>query len=189
MINIKNPEIIKNVLTDEDFYRLSNTLKMHTRDIEDYDEYFGRYSFQHPIIEEFLNKLVPLARKIFNSDTLISSYAMYAHYEGKNANLYKHKDDNACTYTIDLCLYQSEPWDLWVDDIAYTTHENEAVIFYGNDQLHWREKFPNPESGYCGVIFFHFIEPDHWWNTYGPSYINVIRKMMTEEEWKQQNVS
>lgn len=187
MINVQAPKIIKNVFSDEDFSRLSTTLFDHEKRDSDYDKLFGRYSFQHPIIDEFLKKLVPLAKEIFGSENIVPSYAMYAHYAGENANLYKHKDDNACTYTIDICLYQSEPWDLWVDGVSYTTNENEAVVFYGNDQLHWREKFPNPDNGYCGVIFFHFVEHDHWFVQYGPSYLNVIRGIVTEEEWKQQN--
>jgi hypothetical protein len=29
--------------------------------------------------------------------------------------------------------------------------------------MHWREDFPNPENQKVAMIFFHFVEPDHWW--------------------------
>jgi hypothetical protein len=33
------------------------------------------------------------------------------------------------------------------------------------------------------MIFFHFVEPDHWWYSKGSSYIEVVRRNMSEEEW------
>jgi hypothetical protein len=37
------------------------------------------------------------------------------------------------------------------------------------------------------MIFFHFVEPDHWWCTKGPGYLDVIRNHITEEEWEKRN--
>jgi hypothetical protein len=70
-----------------------------------------------------------------------------------------------------MCVYQVEPWDLFVDDKPYTLYPNQALGYYGNDQLHWREKFPNPENNHVAMIFFHFAEPDHWYFTKGPEYL------------------
>jgi hypothetical protein len=58
---------------------------------------------------------------------------------------------------------------------------NQALAYYGNDQLHWREKFPNPEKNHVAMIFFHFAEPDHWYFTKGPDYLRVIRGEVLEE--------
>jgi hypothetical protein len=104
---------------------------------------------------------------------------LFAHYEGQNPSpsLYKHKDDNACTYTLDMCVYQNEPWDLWVEDKNYCLYPNQALAYYGNDQMHWREEFPNPENNHVAMVFFHFAEPDHWWFKEGPQYLHThIRK-------------
>jgi hypothetical protein len=38
------------------------------------------------------------------------------------------------------------------------------------------------------MIFFHFAEPDHWYFKKGPSYLKVIRKEITEEQWAIQNM-
>jgi hypothetical protein len=35
------------------------------------------------------------------------------------------------------------------------------------------------------MIFFHFVEPDHWWVQKGPGYLDVIRNTITEEQWNQ----
>jgi hypothetical protein len=183
MINVKDPEIIKNVFSDDEYSLFKKYLFEKPKLEKDYSAGFGRYCFNDPIIDEYSNKLIPIARQHFNSDTLLPSYSLFAHYEGVEASLYKHRDDNACTYTIDYCVYQTEPWGLYVDDKEYILKENEALAYFGNDQTHWREEFPNKETGHVAMIFFHFVEPDHWWYTKGPNYLQVIRGEVSEEQW------
>jgi hypothetical protein len=185
MIKIKDPEIMSNVFNDIDYFTFKKYLFEKPKLAKDYSAGFGRYCFNDSLINEYSEKLLPIARKHFDSETLVPSYSLFAHYQGNEASLYKHRDDNACTYTIDYCVYQTEPWDLYVDNKAYTLKENEALAYFGNDQLHWREKFPNPESGHVAMIFFHFVEPDHWWVQKGPGYLEVIRGNITEEQWNQ----
>ena len=187
MINIKSPEIIKNIFTNNQYNELKKYLFEKPKLEKDYSAGFGRYCFTDSLIDQYAEKLIPVAREHFNSTTLVPSYSLFAHYEGNEASLYKHKDDNACTYTIDYCVYQTEPWDLYVDSKSYTLQENEALAYFGNDQLHWRENFPNPESGHVAMIFFHFVEPDHWWVTKGRSYLSVVRNEMSEQEWLERN--
>jgi hypothetical protein len=187
---MKEPILIDSLLSPEDYTKLLEYLN-NPKSFE-FDPGFSRYCIGDgglPILGELANKLVGIAREIFNSKTLLPTYTLFAHYEGKNPSpsLFKHKDDNACTYTIDMCIYQTEPWDLWVDDKAYTLYPNQALAYYGNDQMHWREEFPNPETNHVAMIFFHFAEPDHWWYTKGPGYLDVIRNHITEKEWEKRN--
>lgn len=182
-MNIKSPEVISNLFEYNEYIKLKNHLFQRPKLEEFYSPGFGRYSFHDAMIDEYAKNIIPIARKHFNSETLLPSYSLFSHYEGSNASLYKHKDDNACTYTIDMCVYQTGPWDLWVEDKNYTLYPNQALAYYGNDQTHWREKFPNTTSGHVAMIFFHFVEPDHWWYTKGPNYLRVVRGEITEDEW------
>ena len=186
---MKDPVLVKNLLNNKDYLNLLEYLK-NPKSFR-FDPGFSRYYVADnslPILGELANKLIGTARKVFNSKTLLPTYTLFAHYEGQNPepSLYKHKDDNACTYTLDMCVYQVEPWDLFVDDKPYTLYPNQALGYYGNDQLHWREKFPNPENNHVAMVFFHFAEPDHWYFTKGPSYLSVIRKEITEDDWVEQ---
>jgi hypothetical protein len=110
----------------------------------------------------------------------LPTYSFFAHYEGELANLSKHKDNNACTYTIDMCLYQKEEWPLWVEGKSYILQPHDALAYYGEDHEHWRNNFPNPEYNYVAMIFFHFAEPDHWYFNKGPNYIKTIREKEKE---------
>lgn len=188
-MKIKEPAVIKNLLSDEDFFRLNDFLQKREPRGGDWERELGRNSFVDPLIDEIAEKLVPIARDFFESDKLLSTYSLFGQYEGPTANLPRHKDANACTYTLDLCVYQTEPWDLGVkvngEDKFYTLYPNEALAYYGEDQEHWRPEFPNPETQKVAMIFFHFVEPEHWWFTKGPSYVNVIRGHMPEHVWRE----
>lgn len=182
-MTIKNPAIVKNIFDDVFFTKLKNHLFNVKKPTSSFEHGFQRFEYFDDFVKNAFDKILPTAKVIFNSETLVPSYALFSHYEGSNPNLFKHKDDNACTYTLDLCLYQTEPWDIYVEGIPYTLNENEALAFYGNDQEHWREQFPNPNSQYVGMIFFHFVEPEHWFITKGPKYLDVIRGIKTEQQF------
>jgi hypothetical protein len=173
----------KDLLSKEEFDQLRSyiaSIKIHDML---YEPDFGRFKYQSYEINQWANRLLPLAQKIFNSQTLKPTYGMFVHYQGKNAKLPKHYDSHACTYTLDLCLYQNEPWDLYVEGVPYTLEISDILSFYGNDQEHWREDLPNPRTNRVGMIWFHYAEPDHWYFTKGPSYFNVILGNQSEEEW------
>jgi hypothetical protein len=183
-----DPKLIENLLPEDSLLEMQTFFKNNYKKFE-YAEGFGRYVIgdkQIPNFDKYIEDLLPIARKSFGSSTLQHTYSLFAHYEG-NSSLYKHKDDNACTYTLDMCVYQNQPWDLYVEDKAYTLYPNQALAYYGNDQWHWREAFPNQETQHVAMIFFHFAEPDHWYFTKGPSYLSVIRKEITEDEWIKNN--
>jgi hypothetical protein len=180
------PKIIDGVFSKEDFDPLYEHLFGLNRefdwDDEESDSFLfadpelGRHLYADKMIEEYGQKLVPLAREIFNSKTLLLSYSLFSHYEGHQANLHKHKDTNACTYTIDLCLYQTEPWDLYVEGKPYTLYPNQGLAFLGEEQEHWREEYPNPDTQKVGMVFFHFVEPEHWFFQENP---DKLEKGMT----------
>ena len=181
---MKDPVLVNDLLTKQDYDRLiyyvSNPKSFY------YQHAFSRYVVSDTnllFLSELAHTLTPIAREVFASSTLMPTYTLFAHYEGKDPepSLYKHKDDNACTYTLDLCLYQKDPWDLWIENKPYTLYPNQALAYYGNDQLHWREKFPNPETNHVAMVFFHFAEPDHWYFTEGPQHLEVIKQTKNKD--------
>ena len=177
-IVIKDPFIIKNILSKEDL----TSLQKHTMNLwvhnPAYEPGFGRHQYHgNEEVNRIHNNLTEIARKHFGSPTLMPSWALLSIYEGKEAKLFKHKDDNACTYHIDLSVFQKDGWDLWVEvngeDKAYMLEENEGLFMYGNEQLLWREAFPNPETNLVANAFFFFCEPDHWFFEHGPEYLET----------------
>ena len=177
-VTIKDPFIVKSILSDADL----KSLQRHTMNLwvhsPAYEVGFGRHQYHgNEEVDRIHHLLTDVAREYFDSPTLMPSWALLSIYEGKEAKLFKHKDDNACTYHIDLSVFQKDGWDLWVEvngeDKPYMLQENEGLFMYGNDQMHWREAFPNPETNLVANAFFFFCEPDHWFFEHGPEYLET----------------
>lgn len=169
--------IAKDVLPQEEFSALKNHFLNHPTFRQGPFDECGRRAVganSDHMVDRFHKKLTPIARKLFNSETLVPSNALFVEYAQDGANLHHHFDSNACTYTIDLCLYESEPWALVIDGKEFYANENEGICFYGEEQEHWRETL-NGDSIKIGLAFFHYVEPDHWFFTEGPDYVEVIR--------------
>jgi hypothetical protein len=171
-VTIKEPFVVESILPEEELKNLQKHAMNLWATKPTYDHSFGRHQwFGEPELTRIHHMLTEIAREYFESPTLQPSWCLMSTYEGKEAKLWKHKDDNACTYHIDLCVFQKEPWDILVEDKPYTLMENDALFMYGNDQEHWREEFPNPETNLVCNAFFFFCEPDHWYFTEGPNYL------------------
>jgi hypothetical protein len=169
----------KHIFEDEYFNYLKKYLSSHPflKDAK-YDFYGSKRidSFDDKVLKDSLDMLTEKAKKIFNSNTLIPTYAVFSEYSGQQAMLNKHKDVGPCTYTIDMALYYEEPWPLIVEGESYTFLENEAIVFYANDQLHWKPEFPSPETNKVAIILFHFAEPDHKWWSLSEAIRPLVRK-------------
>lgn len=167
------PTVLEGVLPADDFAALQAELRAARDGGLDHQPESGRrviHSSRSAPLARRHERLVGLARGVFGSPTLRPSHALFAHYEGPGARLARHRDTNACEYTLDLCLYQQTSWDLWVVDQPYALRENEALAFCGTQQEHWRGRLPRPETNQVGMVFFHFVEPDHWFCTIGPGW-------------------
>lgn len=157
----------KNFLDKEYFDFIKNYFLNHdVVNKPDYDFYGSRRvdTFNDEVLNKLHIDLLERAKKLFNSETLLPTYAVFSEYSGEQAYLDRHLDAGPCTYTIDLMIYQKTPWSIFVEDTEYFLDENEALIFYPNEQYHWRGDFPDSENNKVAIILFSYVEPDHlWW--------------------------
>lgn len=87
------------------------------------------------------------------------------------AELTKHLDRDQATYTLSIQLqYLNETtpvenqWPIFIDDkngqtISYQAKNGQAVLFKGNELIHYREKLKKGHN--CRVICLHFTTSDY----------------------------
>lgn len=176
------PIILDDIFSDKDLKKIKSLINTNKHDFI-FDSQAHRFDFQNPEFEQYFAKnLEPLAKKIFNDDTLSTTYVHYSMYNHPLSNLIKHKDMNACTYTIDFCLSADTPWGIWIDGKEYMLNPGQAIAFMGEDQEHWRGPFPDPYDNCVEMIFFHFAPSNHWWFIYGPEYKKVLEEKALKEK-------
>jgi len=168
--------VLDNVFSLEYFSELKNKIEYQKNNsILGYDKPLGRFYISNDnFFDEEKKRLTDIAKDIFKSKNLQPTYCLYSLYRGHRANLPYHIDDNACTYTIDLCVSYKTNWPIYVNNKEFILEENQALCYYGEDQYHWRNDFPDPAHNEVEMIFFHFAEPDHWFFTKGNEYKEKI---------------
>lgn len=116
-----------------------------------------------PITENLLEILRPELESTCNR-LLIPTYSYYRFYP-KGSGLGKHKDREACEYTLTMCLNadysnmkNSEPdyaWPLYLDGTACLTRPGDGVMYRGHDITHWR----TPLRGKFQLqLFLHYVD-------------------------------
>lgn len=78
-----------------------------------------------------------------------------------------HTDKNASQFTIDYQLHSNFDWSNYVLGKKFTLKDNDALIFSGSHQLHWRQKRNLAEGEFKHMITWHMAMPDHWYFTTG----------------------
>jgi hypothetical protein len=110
-----------------------------------------------------------------------------------------HLDAPSAKWTLDYCIDQSGPWPIHFSDVipwpeewphsadpdwserlkrdpalnftSYTLQENQALVFAGSSQWHYRDRIPSREKrNFCHLAFFHYIpkaadklvDPEKW---------------------------
>ena len=160
-MKLLEPKVIDNFYSESKRQKIIDTLRSFPKSYWDYDSEFKRYRLHHPYINKLAMLEMDRAREEFNNPDLLFTYALACLYNDNGSTLKKHKDNNACTYTIDICLTSKKPWPLFIEGVPYSLDSNGAVLFYGEDQLHWREDIEEGNS--VLMLFMHFADRDHWW--------------------------
>jgi len=171
------PVVLDNLFSDEDTEKLKALISSEAYKNSWTDKKSSRGVKKYSELETYFSKKIePLAREIFNDPTIKTSYSVYLDYNKPTANLTMHKDNNACTYTIDYCLSAVTPWGVVVEDKEYMFSPGQGLAFMGGHDYHGRNPMPDPENNRVEVIMFHFCPEDHWYFTEGPDYVYFLQE-------------
>ncbi len=84
------------------------------------------------------------------------SFARYSPKFGYRAKLFPHYDTRPSQrVTFDIQLKTSEPWALVVEEDVYDLQDNQALVFAGTQQIHWRENKQIADDAEIDMIFCH----------------------------------
>lgn len=156
-------------------------------------EYFGRQVvWDHPYFLELQRDLLGAASEAAGC-TLRTGYNFLSLY-GSGGLCDPHMDEPMSMFTLDYCIEQSDEWPIhfsqvvdWptvetfrqfdpvavkddpgLDFRAFILQPNQALLFNGSSQWHYRNNIPT--GGFCDLLFFHYypagcddlVEPKRW---------------------------
>ena len=171
------------VFNDEVMIQIRETIRSMPADANEYTEIdkFGRIVVHnHPFFTYLQKTVLPLVSELAG-ELVEPSYNFLSLYS-KLGVCEPHMDAPDAKWTLDLCIEQSDAWPIhfsrivpWPEQFAYQGEDwqtylkqssdlqfrsfslepNEAVLFSGSSQWHYRDSFPG--DGFCHLLFFHYI--------------------------------
>ena len=145
---------------------------------------FGRHVVHnHPFLTDLQKTILPIVSELAgeNVEPCYNFLCLYLRF----GVCEPHIDAPEAKWTLDLCIDQSDEWPIhfsqivpWPEEASYegevwqaqvknspglqfTSHSlrpNEALLFSGSSQWHYRDSLKNfSGGGFCNLVFFHFI--------------------------------
>jgi len=111
--------------------------------------------------KQIKDKLADIAHSL--SDTALSmDHALYVEYSSKYGapNLPPHFDYDTNDMIINFQLEANTSWDLGLGLETYSLENNSALIFNGNEHIHWRVHKKFNDGEYVRMIFFRFYNSE-----------------------------
>lgn len=163
MIELKNI-VIDDVLTPEEHKIIYEIIDSTPMDNTKVQTRIGHRAYLVSLTEPIREKLEKTVQDIFGDKWELNAY-QFARYSDKNGYVQKlppHYDDAFEDHklTLDVQVKSNMSWGIVVEGKTYTLKDNQAVVFYGTDQIHWREDIKFPEDGFMDMIFCHFSLKD-----------------------------
>lgn len=163
------PKSIENFFPDELFETIKNKIlekELGPQGHHFYHTVAGRWLTEIHFDEVTERQILEIAQDVFQDKEIKRAGFHTARYQIQNGikpQLWKHYDQSACQYSLDVCIEKTVDWQLVVDEIVFDESPNSCVVFSGNDNMHWRTPYPsNNEDDYVTLLFMQFARPDHW---------------------------
>ena len=200
------------VFDDDVMERIRETIRTMPADTYEKHEIkrFGRMVVHdHPFFTDLQKSIQPLVSELAGEIVepcynFLSLYSQFGVCE-------PHMDTPRAKWTLDLCIEQTNVWPIhfsqivpWPEQFAYQGEDwqasvkqspdlqftsyslqpNEAVLFSGSSQWHYRDALTDFESGgFCNLVFFHYLPegmrelatPRSWPKMFGiPELVAVV---------------
>jgi hypothetical protein len=134
-----------------------------------YSDMFGRYYRLVFFPEDIHNEILLKAKEFLSDSSLKIVYGQIIKYQLKGdiiPQLESHKDNLNSDHIINLVIDSTIDWPLCVEDLDGNMQEfpsivNSAVFLKGDQEGHWRKRYPSDsESDYLFLLFVHISPED-----------------------------
>lgn len=157
----KATNIFTKAQIDEIYEKVNNTSLDSTR----LQEWAGHRAWDIKFSKEIEDAITRSAQSILGNHIKLDgdySFARYTPEYGFECKLFPHYDTRETQrITFDIQLNADEPWGIVVENNTYYLNNNEALIFAGTQQIHWRENKKLQPNTKIDMIFCHlqYVDP------------------------------
>jgi hypothetical protein len=155
----------KNIFTENQIAKIYSIINNTPIEKTRLQKWAGHRAWDAMFSQDILDAITTAAQNILGNHIKLSgdySFARYSPEYGFNCKLFPHYDTrNSQRITFDIQLNADEPWGIVVENNKYFLNNNEALIFAGTQQIHWRENKKLLPTSKIDMIFCHleYVNP------------------------------
>lgn len=158
------PFIVDNIFSKEDIEYIYSLINTTNEDKTSLQKWAGMKAWHMDLGPNIKQKIQKAVKENIGDHVVMSqdlSFARYSAEYGYATNLYPHVDTffqnnkNQQRITFDIQLYADEEWGVVVEDVEYFLENNQALVFCGTQQPHWRRQKQLKDGNRQDMIFCH----------------------------------
>lgn len=154
--------ILENVFTEEDLEGLYRHINTDAACKPIVHPEVGYTWYPCATNKEVFEKVNNLGKSLYGSEVELTEIcvAKYTLNEEYMPNLTPHFDNfDGGRITIDVQLKSNTDWALYVNGERFLLQDNQALVFAGTHQAHWREEKTFEGDNFIDMLFCHFTVP------------------------------
>lgn len=163
--NLEN-KILSNVFTDEQIKRIYSWVESCPKDKIKLPNTYGQIAYyidqfdsRDSGAEDIFLSIENALKLEYNLDIKASAiqFARYTLDSGNQPWLPPHYDKvfQKPMITVDIQMSGNIDWPVYVNGNRYSLQDNQALVFSGTHQIHWRPKIKLEKDQYLDMIFCH----------------------------------
>lgn len=183
--------IIDNPFNDSQLDVIKNTIKSSNQFY--YQEIYNQRITNFMLPEDICNHIVSVVENAIGESDLELTEYQFARYtisdnDTNKPNLKPHFDDTfpSQRFTFDYQLDGNTTWPLVVEDKEFELKNNQALMFSGTNQIHWRTHKDFEPGQYVDMVFCHLSRKTPI--KFDPNHIDIMRVKQQEyvQKWEQE---
>jgi hypothetical protein len=142
-----------------------------------------------PLKPEIIDKVEEIIKNVYGKYYKIKDIAFQRYkLEYGLPNLVPHVDNQRCEIVFDYQIEANKKWNVVVNGNSVDLNDNDAVVFEGEKDAHWRMPTTFSPNEYVSMIGFMAVSKDHWSNLTKIDPIGPKQRKSIEddvfEKWK-----
>jgi hypothetical protein len=152
------PILVDNIFTDKELKAILQAAREFPLKKVRVQKWGGQGVLDHiKISDNIIAKIQNLASEVCNKDLVVAEYSVvrYSPEYGYEVKLFPHYDTRPYEmFVFDVQLQTNEDWGIIVEGKQFNILDNQALLFSGTQQMHWRENKKLQDNSEILMMFF-----------------------------------
>lgn len=151
------PILINNIFNDNQIKQIKYAMNNFPKEKIRVQNWGGQGIFDEIVLDKNIYEtILNVANKNFNEELVMAeiSFVRYSPAYGYEVKLFPHYDTRPEeSMVLDIQIESNEKWGIFVEGSEFNLKNNQALLFSGTQQIHWRENKKLSKNAQIDMVF------------------------------------